>query len=186
MADGEVSKIPSEEVKIEILNTTHNLNAFSSYEQDLADFLQHDALENQKQLLSVTFLWFYKGTLVSYVTLLNDRINLQGNLKTIFRKKGVHYHSLPALKIGRLCVDDHFLRRGLGTRMVDFSITTAHHLSQKYSGCRFLIVDAKRNKTILPDSINFYKKLGFKELKDRKIGITPMYLDLIHDIKLGA
>jgi len=47
----------------------------------LVDFLVEDALENQKNRISVTYLIFLEsGELVGYVTLLNDRINLEGDL----------------------------------------------------------------------------------------------------------
>ncbi|MBU1203740.1 MAG: GNAT family N-acetyltransferase [Nanoarchaeota archaeon] len=167
-----------QDVKIEILNIGHNLTEFRSYEQELTDFLLEDSLNNQNQKISITFLWFYKGTLVSYITLLTDKINLEGNLKQFFREKDIHYKALPALKIGRLCVDDNYLRLGLGKLMVLFAIKKANEISTQKAGCRFLTLDAKRNKDKEKDSIHFYKKLGFKILKKRKKGTTPMYLDL--------
>src|SRR3989344_7580646 len=141
-----LTKISSEDINIQRISSRHDLKDFQSYEKELVDFLIQDALENQTNKISVTYLWYLKsGEMVGYVTLLNDRINLEGDLKDIFRKKGIHYHSLPALKIGRLCVDNRFLRKGLGTMMIDFSIRIAFHISEKYSGCRFLVLDAKRN-----------------------------------------
>lgn len=40
-------------------------------------------------------------------------------------------------------------------------------------GCRFLIVDAKK------DAVHFYKKMGFNVLKERKKGTLPMFYDMI-------
>ncbi|MBI2146402.1 GNAT family N-acetyltransferase [Candidatus Woesearchaeota archaeon] len=182
---GNMEKITANDLKIERIRENHEVKGFKSYEQELVDFLLEDALNNQHHQISVTYLLFLNtGELIGYVTLLNDRINLEGDLKDIFRKKGIGYHSLPALKIGRLCVDDRFLRRGIGTIMIDFSIKVGFHIFEKYSGCRFILLDAKRNYT--NDPIHFYKKLGFKELKERKKGTTPMYLDLVSDIKLSV
>lgn len=103
---------------------------------------------------------------------------LEGDLKVFFREKDIHYKSLPALKIGRLCVHDNFQRRGLGKLMVLFAITQANEICDRRSGCRFITLDAKRNEKRELDSIHFYKKLGFKILKERRKGTTPMYLDL--------
>ena len=179
-----MEKITAKDIKIERIDENHNLTDFKSYETELVNFLIEDALNNQNHKISVTYLWFLNtNEMVGYVTLLNDRINLEGDLKDLFRMKGIQYHSLPALKIGRLCVDDRFLRRGLGTLMVDFSIKVAFHIFEKYSGCRFVVLDAKRNP--LNNPIHFYKKLGFKELKERKKGTTPMYFDLTNNIKFG-
>ena len=176
--------ITSHDITITRISEKNNIKDFVSYEQELVNFLVEDALINQNHQISVTYLWFLNtGELVGYVTLLNDRINLEGDLKDFFRIKGIQYHSLPALKIGRLCVDDRFLRRGLGTLMIDFSIKVAFHIFEKYSGCRFVVLDAKRNPA--NDPIHFYKKLGFKELKERKKGTTPMYFDLVNNIEFS-
>lgn len=174
----QTSKIEPSEMIIEKINGTHNLKNFKSYEPDLVDFLLEDALNNQKQKLSVTFLWFYRKDIVGYITLLNDKISLEGNLKDFFREKDIHYKALPALKIGRLCVHDSFLRRGIGKLIVSFAIQQANEISDNKSGCRFITLDAKRNEKSELDSIHFYKKLGFKTLKERTKGTTPMYLDI--------
>lgn len=170
--------IRPEEIKIEIIDGSHDVGAFESYEQELVDFLREDALENQRQRLSVTFLWFYEGKFVSYLTLLTDKINLESDLKEFFKEKGIHYKSLPALKIGRLCVDDRFLRMGLGKLMILAAIQIANEINKNKAGCRFITLDAKRNRNKSLDSIHFYKKMGFKILKERVKGTTPMYLDL--------
>ena len=56
----EIPKIESHEIVIEKIDDKHDLNNFNSYEKELVDFLIEDALNNQKQKLSVTFLWFYE------------------------------------------------------------------------------------------------------------------------------
>ncbi len=178
MVEGQQLQIKQEEIKIEIIDRSHKTDLFQSYEKELVDFLREDAIENQKQRLSVTFLWFYEGTLVSYITLLNDKINLEGDLKEFFKEKGIHYKSLPALKIGRICVDDNFLKRGLGRSMILSAIQIANGINKNKAGCRFITLDAKRNPDTRLDSIHFYKRMGFKTLKERVKGTIPMYLDL--------
>ena len=174
----EKDKIKPNEIKIEKLNRSHDLSKFKSYEPELVDFLQEDALRNQEQSLSLTFLWFVEKNLVGYVTLLTDKINLEGNLKRFFKEKDIHYKSLPALKIGRLCVHDNYLKQGLGRLMVQFAIQKANEINDDKAGCRFITLDAKRNIDKRLDSIHFYKKMSFKVLKERRKGTTPMYLDL--------
>jgi ribosomal protein S18 acetylase RimI-like enzyme len=170
-------KFSPEDILIEKLNDKHDVRCFRSYEPELVDFLVEDALNNQHQNLSTTFLWFHKGSLVSYITLLTDKINLEGNLKAFFKEKGIYYKSLPALKIGRLCVHDDYLHRGLGKMMVVFAIQEATDINENKAGCRFITLDAKRNKDKSLDSIHFYRKLGFGTLKERAKGTTPMYID---------
>lgn len=173
-------KISMADIDIQKVNDSHKpmLPSFKSYEKELMDFLIEDAIDNQDKAISVTYLWFYKPTkeLIGYISILTDAINLQGNLKAYFRKAGITYKSLPALKIGRLCVSDSYLRKGVGRLMIEFSIILAERI-RKDAGLRFITTDAKRNPA--NDSVHFYKKLGFEALKDREKGTLPMYKDLI-------
>ena len=177
-------KIKINEIEIEQINESHKgaISKFVSYEKELVDFLVEDALGNQKKQMSVTYLWFLKSTkeLVSYLTILADAISLQGQLKEHFRLQGILYKSLPALKIGRLCVSDEYLGRGIGTLMIEFNLVLAQRIS-KEMGLRFITTDAKRNTDSRKDSVHFYKKFGFEILKQREKGTTPMYKDLIKE-----
>ncbi len=179
-----LGKIVASDIKIERISERHDVSQFKSYENELVQFLQEDALDNQRKRISVTYLWFLRtGELMGYVTLLNDRINLEGDLKINFKQKNIRYHSLPALKIGRLCVDNKFLRMGVGTLMIAFAAKIAHHIYHNYSGCRFIVLDSLRNKE--NDVIHFYKRIGFDILKERQKGTTPMYLDLVNNVELS-
>ncbi len=180
MEEQRLPKIKLEELQIEIINPMHNVNNFKSYEQELVGFLREDALDNQQKKISTTYLWFYqpKNELVGYVTVLADAINLEGELKEYFRQAGIFYRSLPALKIGRLCVSNDYLGRGIGTLMIEFTIILAEKIG-KDIGLRFITTDAKRNPDPRKDSIHFYKKFGFEILRQREKGSLPMYKDLI-------
>ena len=173
-------KIRLEELHIEIINPIHQVGNFKSYEQELVDFLLEDAFDNQQKKISTTYLWFYKPKkeLVGYVTVLADAINLEGELKEYFRQAGIFYRSLPALKIGRLCVSDDYAGRGIGTLMIEFCIILAEKIG-KDIGLRFITTDAKRNQNPRKESIHFYKRFGFEILKHREKGALPMYKDLI-------
>jgi len=177
-----MSKLTAKDIRIERLNKDFDLTIFNSYEKELVAFLKEDALDNQEKMISVTYLWFINETneLCGYLTLLNDKINLEGDLKEVFKNKGILYKSLPALKIGRLCVDDKFLRKGLGTLMVLFAIQKAKEIYSEKSGCRFITLDAKRNSDTTKDSIHFYRHLSFNTLKERNKGTLPMFLDLFN------
>jgi len=177
-------KIKSEELRVEILNVVHRgaISSFYSYEGELRDFLVEDALNQQGRKISVTYLWFLRKTneLVAYITLSPDCVkvkNISSELSKSFRDKGINYKSLPSLKVGRLCVDNKFLRKGVGTLLIQFAVNIALKISQQ-AGCRFLYLDAKRNQDSSKDVIHFYKKLGFEIYKERNQKETPMYLDI--------
>lgn len=95
--DEKPAPILLEEMQIEIINEKHDVTKFKSYEKELVNFLQEDALDNYQQNISVTFLWFYQGELASFITLLTDRITMESDLRERFKQKGIYYKSLPAL-----------------------------------------------------------------------------------------
>lgn len=170
-------KINISDIEIEQINESHKeiISKFISYEKELVDFLIEDALDNQKKQMSMTYLWFLKSTkeLVAYVTVLADAISLQGELKEHFRQQGILYKSLPALKIGRLCVSDEYLGRGIGTLMIEFTLVLAQRIGKEI-GLRFITTDAKRNQDPRKDSVHFYKNFGFEILKQREKGTLPI------------
>ncbi|MBU4245689.1 MAG: GNAT family N-acetyltransferase, partial [Nanoarchaeota archaeon] len=136
-----------------------------------------DALSNQEMGISYTYLWFYKknSELVAYITLLADAIRVHGTaLGQSFLDKGVDYKTLPALKVGRLCVHKDYRGYGIGTLTTDFAMKKLLAINENEGvGCRFLITDAKK------DAIHFYKKMHFEILKEREKGTIPMYYDMI-------
>jgi len=169
------------DIRIEPISEVHRhiISDFCTYELDLKEYLIEDAISHQKNLVSKTFLMFFSGSLVGYITLLCDSLRVEGDMQDYFRSKNIHYKTLPAIKIGRLAVDDRYLRMGFGTRLIHLAYSYAKDVSENYSGCRFLILDAKRNKDKNKDSLHFYKKMNFKILKERSKGTIPMYFDLV-------
>jgi GNAT superfamily N-acetyltransferase len=183
---------------------THIMKRFQTFQPDLLAYLKEDSLRNQSLCVGITYLAFDECefsqksdsptelTLLGYITILNDSISLNGKLKRSFVANGVGYHSLPALKIGRLCVDDRYRKRGIGKLLLAFCIQTACRLNI-CGACRFITLEAKRNSDQEKDSLHFYKRLGFDVLEHKDTskdmlmkqnnGSTPMFLDLFQIIK---
>jgi ribosomal protein S18 acetylase RimI-like enzyme len=149
---------------------------------DLNEFLRDDALLQQEQKVNITYLWILKKSkkIAGYVTISCDSIHLSGQKKEEMQKIGISYRALPALKIGRMAVDNNYFKNGLGTLMIWFAIEIVKQLNN-FSGCRFLTLESKNDSSI-PDSkkpIHFYKKLGFVTTKERKkTAYIPLYRDL--------
>lgn len=182
------TKIPDEDVVIEQISAKHKdiIKNFQTYEKELKDFLVDDALKNQEMHISNTYLWFHKqtGELLAYISILTDALRIQGtHLRQYFLEKGIEYKSLPSLKIGRLCVDDRYRKRDIGTKTTVFVTKLAVELNKRVA-CRFIYVDAKRNKhDPKKDAVKFYKRTGFKILKEREKGTIPMYYDITNILK---
>ncbi len=177
-------RIPLEDLKIELISETHKnlLGSFKTDSLELKKFLLEDALSNQEVGISYTYLWSCRknNELVAYITLLADAIRVHGTyLGKSFLEKGVEYKTLPALKVGRLCVHKDYTGRGIGTLMTKFAMEKIVAMNEQVAvGCRFLIVDAKK------DAVHFYKKMDFQVLKAREKGTLPMYRDMLKQIRI--
>ncbi len=173
-------KISQDKLKVEKLSEKHKaiLKNFKTDNIELKKFLVEDALRNQELAISNTYLWFYepKNELVAYISILTDAIGIHGTgLGEYFHDKGIRYKTLPAMKIGRICVHKEYTRKDIGTYIIKFAMLKLLILN-KDLGCRFISTDAKR------DAIHFYKRVGFEILKAREKGTIPMYYDMIAEI----
>jgi GNAT superfamily N-acetyltransferase len=155
---------------------------FDCGNKDLNDFLCTDEVRKyQDELLGRTVLVYHQGSLIAYYTVYNHTIRLD-YLKTYksFTKLG-EYHSdgIPSLAIGRLAVDKHWQRKGVGSAIV-LKIARNALYGKACAGARLLIVQAKE------DAVAFYKHLGFEFVSDtrnerkryKEKGTRTMFLDL--------
>jgi len=153
------------------------VSGFESTSPELNEFLKEDALKNQEELISKTYLYCYSNRLVGYVTFTTD----------IVKKKDVQeeehieiqYKEYPAIKIARLAVDKRYKRRGVGRFLLLAAVGKALKISEEV-GCRFITVDSKQEST------GFYKKnlvvLNWSE-DTKKKKYPTMYFDVLPTIK---
>ena len=88
---------------------------------------------------------------------------------------GFRYKDYPAIKPARLAVDTSLQGQGVGSQLVDFVIALITDHVMPYTGCRFLVVDAK------PESVRFYAAKGFLPIgtsTDGPTATTTMFIDL--------
>lgn len=151
---------PIDRAQLEIRGLTHEDAAivcrFTCGDDDLDDFLRTDAMRLQEQNVVRTFLAFYKSTLVGYIALLADAVELKPSER---KKLALHFRDhpiVPALKIARIGVSATFrtLHRGAGEALMFFAYSEALALAE-HIGIRLLTLDA------YPGSIGFYERHGF-------------------------
>ena len=136
------------------------VEGFDCGDQDLNDFLKHDAAKYQTELLSHTDLALLDETIVGYITLLADSIVLKTPEKkhTLDRLSGQHQsiYTFPAIKIGRIGVQKEYKSCGIGTWLLDHTIGTAFQMNTDLGvGCRFITLDA------YPSAMEWYVEQGF-------------------------
>jgi len=163
------------------LTKNHNLSAFDSGDSDLNDFLKNDALLYQEALLSVTYLALNKQNLtIAFFSLSNDSLNDKGyeNWNKLNRKikNSKRRKDYPAVKITRLGIDKIFQGKQLGCQIINF---IKDWFTDDYkTGCRFILVDAYNNHTVL----KFYEKnndFNFLTEKDGNEKTRIMFFDLM-------
>jgi GNAT superfamily N-acetyltransferase len=120
-----------------------------------------------------------KTDIVGYVTLVCGEIDANGAGQVA---DGYTYSHFPAMKIARLMIDSRLRKKKWGEQLVDFAVGTAKDIICPAVGCRFVVVDAKK------ESIGFYERCGFTlldtdENRDRESPV--MFLDL-HKVALQA
>lgn len=144
------------------LSSLTSIRPFKCAENDLNSFLFDDAKHFQKELMAVTYLIEDEkaDVTVAYFSILADKISFNPDEKSVWNKlnrnipNNKRRKSYPAIKIGRLAVNEKYAGHGLGTFVLDsikYTFTSVRRL-----GCRFLTVD------VLNSATAFYEKNGFR------------------------
>lgn len=124
----------------------------------LKSFLRKDAKAFERDSLARTYAAFIEGAgeVIAYVTIICGEIVIEDE-KQLEHPEDVNfrYSHYPALKIARLATDRRFRGYGLGQSLVELSLGIAHEFICPNVGCRFIVVDAKK------ESVGFYEKCGF-------------------------
>lgn len=130
--------------------------------------------------MAVTYLLEYmeQNKTAAYFSLLADKITFNPDEKGVWNKLNRNIpnpkrrRSYPAVKIGRLAVNEEYTGNGLGTFILD-NIKYAF-ANVKRLGCRFVTVDA------LSSAVAFYEKNGFQFFteQDASEDTRLMFFDL--------
>lgn len=172
------------DISVEPLDSHHNFFDFHCVSDDLNDFIKNDAKPEQKCMLSRTYLFFYEGVVIGFVSLSADSVSVRylkaGDIARKRDGKAV-YENLPCVLIGRLAVVERLERQGLGTNILKWAVGLITNQVCQSVGCRYITVDPKEESLIL------YKKsgLGFTQMEATKPGKkeTRYYINLYKLLK---
>ena len=138
--------VPADHAKYDV---TH----FDCGHADLNEFIRTDCPNHIAQRLSFTRLAFYENDLVGYISLLADSISLHITVREWFVQKNITVQQVPALKIGRLGIEQRYKGRNIGTTLMRYALSVAFRMNDELGvGCRFLTVDSDQ------DAVGFYSK----------------------------
>ena len=164
------------------LTEDYDIKPFDCDDADLNGFLFDDAKAALGELIAITYLLEDVEKTIGYFCISNDKISSEDTRgRTIFQEWRLfkfgntgfdNLHSFPAVKIGRLAIDNEYKGNGIGRWMLDY--LKYSFTNNNKTGCRFITVDA------YDKSLGFYDKNNFIYLtnKDKGRSTRLMYFDL--------
>ena len=166
------------------INEDTSIKPFDCGDLDLNDFLLSKAKDYSKELLAVTYILEDNEKTIAFFSIFNDSLRVQEAefaSKTSFKRflSGLtphpkrHLRYFPALKIGRLAVNNNIQKSGIGKSIISFIIDLAIRQND-HCACKLITVDA------YDQSLRFYEKMNFEYLTDIDKGkdTRQMFLDL--------
>jgi ribosomal protein S18 acetylase RimI-like enzyme len=143
--------------RFEPLGEQHDRTAFHCGEEALDRYFQTQATQDIRRRVANCFVAVEvaTGQLAAYYTLSASSVPLV-DLPREEIKRLPRYPTLPALRIGRLAVDERFQGRGLGAALL---MNAAHRTLHAEAAAYTLLVDAKNDR-----GVAFYRHHGFRSL----------------------
>jgi hypothetical protein len=152
-------------------------------DRDLDNFIRQDARRHYEDGIAVTYALTredHPKEPLGFATLQNDAIVIDRE-NLLPEVAEYPYASFPAVKIGRFGIQLEYQRNKtlhLGSLFLFMFKNLLLH--ENRTGCRFITVDARRDKKNKVDTTAFYEKNGFTLLpcRAKTSRYIPMYFDL--------
>jgi ribosomal protein S18 acetylase RimI-like enzyme len=143
--------------RLESLADRHERSVFRCGEDALDRYFQTQATQDIRRRIANCFVAVeaVTGEVAAYYTLSSASIPLI-DLPPEETKRLPRYPTVPAIRIGRLAVDQRFQGRGLGAAMLADAVTRALRAD---AAAFALLVDAKNDQAVA-----FYERYGFRTL----------------------
>jgi GNAT superfamily N-acetyltransferase len=150
----------------------------------LKTFLQKHAKNYEEPSLARTYGVFLTSEaapkIIGYMTLVCGEVVVGDEDPALIEDIEFRYRQYPAIKIARLATDKSVQGRGLGRQLVDLAIGIAKSVVGERVGCRFVVVDSKKN------SVGFYERCGFTILDTEENRGRPEPIMFVDLHKLGS
>jgi GNAT superfamily N-acetyltransferase len=144
----------------------------------LKTFFQKHAKSYEAQSLARTYVAYDRNGSsrpVAFITIVCSEVETTAEHSLLGEDVPFQYRGYPAVKLARLAVDTRYRKSGVGRALVDIALGVVKTSVCPSVGCRFMVVDSKRQ------SVNFYEKCGFTMLdtdENRRRDEPVMFIDL--------
>ncbi len=142
----------------------HDRKAFRCGVESLDDYLRRRASQHQRDGIATTHVLTHEDTparILAYATLSAAQLELEG-LRPNDRKRLPRY-PVPAVRVGRLAVDETERGKGYGQILLGHAVNTSLRLRDQL-GVRVLVVDA-----LDASVVRFYRAFGFRPAATRAL-----------------
>ncbi len=140
-----------------LLDTAHDRATFSSGAEPLDRYLREQVTQDIRRRVAACFVALADGRIAGYYTLASASL-LLADLPASTGKKLPRYPTVPAVRMGRLAVDESFKGKGLGGALLADALDRA---ARSEIAAYALMVDAKDEAAAA-----FYRHHGFIALPD--------------------
>lgn len=150
------SGIITHSITSEPLGKHHHRAAFSSGVPALDRYLQKQARQDANRNVAAAFVLCEAETtsIIGYYTLSAAGVDI-GEIPEDVARKLPHYSQIPAVRLGRLAVDQAYAGQGFGKRVLLDALRRAWERSDEIAAA-MVIVDAKNDP-----AAQFYEHFGF-------------------------
>jgi GNAT superfamily N-acetyltransferase len=161
---------------VRLLDARDDRSSFRSGDPDLDRFFQKYAGRNLfKFHVGITYVAVEQHVVLGFATVSAGQIEIEK--LPVSTRRGLPRYPLPALRLGRLGVDERAQGRGVGKALMKTVFLLARKMAAEL-GCVGVVVDAKAGAE------HFYRQFGFEpvELVQGALGDRPqpttMFLEL--------
>lgn len=159
--------IAPEELTYEILTEAHDLSSFDcslNDEMGLNEFIHKEALDFQQEKMGVTYLFYYKDTIIGFATLAMSQIEIKQTKIRLPIKTTIKDY--PALMIGRLATDNNYRSRHVGKSICQWCLSKVKQMSNEV-GCKLIIILTNDNKHTFYEHCKFEMVPKFENKKKK-------------------
>lgn len=145
---------------LEALESHHDRSTFASGEVQLDRYFQTQVTQDIRRRITNCFVTVEVAThqVIAYYTIASASVSTP-DLPLDEAKRLPRYPTMPAVRIGRLAVDQRYQGCGLGKALLADAAMKAINAANAAPASFALLVDAKDDQ-----AMNFYKHHGFRQL----------------------
>ncbi|RQS41755.1 GNAT family N-acetyltransferase [Burkholderia sp. Bp8986] len=145
----------STQLVVAVLEATHDRSEFACGTPALDRYLREQATQDVRRRVAACFVMLDGNSITGYYTLAAASISL-ADLPHAVTRKLPRYPAVPAVRMGRLAVDQRYRGRGLGGALL---VNALQRAAKSEIPAVALVVEAKDDA-----SAAFYRHFGFQPL----------------------